>query len=228
LIFDGYLSFMVPVSQSPLPAIDKQFHFVGADLSLDFCNTVGGKRGTIPRENLHSYAHFLAWCQQAKLVDSGQRSLLLKKSEQDPIGAREVLARVIELREALYRIFLATASGAHVENADLVLLNAELACAMSQLRLGRKGKDFKWQWAAQPLALAMPLGPIAHSAATLLSSEFFRNQVHQCCGDNCGWLFLDCSKNHSRRWCDMRDCGNRAKVRRHRQKRGSGSAESST
>ena len=54
--------------------------------------------------------------------------------------------------------------------------------------------------------------------AELLASEQQLAHLRQCCGDNCGWLFLDSSKNHSRRWCDMRDCGNRAKVRRHRQK----------
>jgi len=52
----------------------------------------------------------------------------------------------------------------------------------------------------------------------LLTSSQRLNQVRQCRGDNCGWLFVDGSKNHSRRWCDMRDCGNRAKVRRHRLK----------
>ncbi|HEV2391667.1 MAG TPA: CGNR zinc finger domain-containing protein [Verrucomicrobiae bacterium] len=47
-----------------------------------------------------------------------------------------------------------------------------------------------------------------------------------CQGDTCGWLFVDSSKNHSRRWCDMRDCGNRAKARRHRAKSVLGEANS--
>ena len=218
---------MTTVAQTQTPVTtDKQYRLVGGDLCLDFCNTVGGKRETIPRENLHSYAHFLAWCQQAGLVDSAQRALLLKQSEQDSAGAHEVFARAIKLREALYRILLASSAGTHVENGDLALLNSELVSGLGQLRLGREGNDFVWQWTAHPLSMAMPLGPIAHSAAKLLSSGSLQHHVHQCCGNNCGWLFLDHSKNHSRRWCDMRDCGNLAKVRRHRQKKGSGSPKS--
>ena len=38
--------------------------------------------------------------------------------------------------------------------------------------------------------------------------------VRECGASDCAWLFLDTSKNHHRRWCDMTRCGNRAKVRR--------------
>jgi len=74
------------------------------------------------------------------------------------------------------------------------------------------------QTPAYQVRLDQPIGPIAHSAAELLTGIQFRGQVRRCEGHNCGWLFVDSSKNHSRRWCDMRDCGNRAKVRRHRLK----------
>ena len=98
-------------------------------------------------------------------------------------------------------------------------LNFELAQALGRLRVTvAKGPNrFAWHWAVNG-ALDYPLGPLARSAADLLTAEHFAGRLRQCCGDTCGWLFLDASKNRSRRWCDMRDCGNRAKVRRHRLK----------
>ncbi len=42
-----------------------------------------------------------------------------------------------------------------------------------------------------------------------------RDRVRRCGGANCDWLFMHNSRNHSRRWCDMGSCGNRAKARRY-------------
>ena len=198
----------------------KKFQLVGGNLCLDFCNTVGGKREGIPRENLHSYAHFLGWCEQAGLLDHSQCEQLCEKASQDATKAALVLSRAIELREAIYRIFLAVMKRTLPAEGDLALLNSELAQAMGRLRITLKSQEssFAWAWSNDSLELDNPLGPLAQAAGNLLVSEKLLNQLHQCGGENCGWLFLDCSKNHSRRWCDMRDCGNRAKVRRHRQK----------
>jgi predicted RNA-binding Zn ribbon-like protein len=198
----------------------KRFQFVGGVLCLDFCNTMGGKRGGIPREKLHSYEEFLAWCEQANLVSHSKAAVLKTKADEDQSKAASVLARAIELRESIYRMFFAIIEGAQPSEADVALLNAELARSMGRMRIGAKpcGKSFEWTWAQEPAQLDDPLGPLAYSAASLLASDKDHAHLHQCRGDNCGWLFIDASKNHSRCWCDMRDCGNRAKVRRHRQK----------
>jgi predicted RNA-binding Zn ribbon-like protein len=215
---------MVVVVKSPdaLPA--KKFRLIGGDLCLDYCNTMGGKREGIPRENLHSYLHFLSWCEQAGVVSSSQAQTLKEKAAEDSDKAALVLTRAIELREGIYRIFFGLANATSPSETDLGVLNSELARALGRLRIGRgrESSGFAWAWSDEQLELDNPLGPVAYSAATLLASERLLAHVHQCGGDNCGWLFLDCSKNHSRRWCDMRDCGNRAKVRRHRQKSGAG------
>jgi len=55
---------------------------------------------------------------------------------------------------------------------------------------------------------------IVRSAADLLTSDKLHD-VRACSAEDCRWLFLDISKNHSRRWCDMETCGNQAKARRH-------------
>jgi len=201
------------------PAAPK-FQFVGGDLSLDFCNTVGGKRGGIAREKLHSLNDFLAWCEQAKLLKLEQAEVFRSEAARRPAKAAELLARAVELREVIFRIFFTAAKDKTPARDDMARLNAELAASLGRMRIGpvTDGEGFTWQWADEQLAPEHLLGPIARSAAELLVQPDLVAKIHQCEGDNCGWLFMDCSKNHSRRWCDMRDCGNRAKVRRHRKR----------
>ncbi len=200
----------------------KKFQFVGGNLALDFCNTVGGKRGVINREYLNSYFDLAAWSYQAGLLESPQAQALLETAQRDPETAATVLSRAIELRESIFRIFLSIISGNSLPQLDLERLNSELARSLGRMRLrpakNGKEKGFRWTWAAEERELDHPLGPIAHAAATLLTHPEHLGRVDTCHGDTCGWVFVDLSKNHSRRWCDMRDCGNRAKIRRHRLK----------
>ena len=196
----------------------KRFHFVGGDLCVDFCNTLGGKRGGRTRENLNSYIDFLSWCRQRDLLSPEQAEALARRASRRRPEAAMALAQAIAVREALYRIFAALIESKSVAKADLDTLNSELAITLGRLRVSPEGKhNFGWRW-AQDHALDQPLGPVVRAAAHLLTDHSRLGQIRRCHGDNCGWLFLDSSKNHSRRWCDMRDCGNRAKVRRHRMK----------
>jgi predicted RNA-binding Zn ribbon-like protein len=86
--------------------------------------------------------------------------------------------------------------------------------------LGRGDAVFRagWTWGRFENQPALPLWVIAQSAAELLQSSAI-SHVHACASETCRWLFLDTSKNHSRRWCDMAICGNRVKVRRFQARR---------
>ncbi|HEX2091777.1 MAG TPA: CGNR zinc finger domain-containing protein, partial [Longimicrobiaceae bacterium] len=119
----------------------------------------------------------------------------------------------VELREAIYGIFSTLAGGGEAPQEELEILNRELSRAMSRARITAAGGQCDWAW-QDTGELDRVLWPVARSAAQLLTSED-RVRVKECAGDDCGWLYLDTSKNRSRRWCDMKDCGNRAKVRRH-------------
>jgi predicted RNA-binding Zn ribbon-like protein len=179
---------------------------------------MGGKRGARTRENLNSYVDFLSWCRQAGLLESDQAEVLARHASRKRQEATGVLAQAIGVREALYRVFAAIIENKTVAKGDLKTLNSELAVTLGRLRVSPEGKhSFGWSW-AQDQALDQPLGPVVRAAAHLLTDHARLHQLRRCNGDNCGWLFLDSSKNHSRRWCDMGDCGNRAKVRRHRLK----------
>jgi len=197
-----------------------KFQFVGGDLCLDFCNTVGGKRGGIAREKLHTFSDFISWAEQGKLLQPGQTETLTRYTARNPASAAALLARAVELREALFRIFMSASEGKMPTAKDLAVLNAELAASLGRLRIGQSqgGGRFGWQWSNEQFKADHLLGPIARSAAELLLRTELLPKIRQCKGDNCGWLFIDSSKNHSRCWCDMRDCGNRAKVRRHRKR----------
>lgn len=198
----------------------RQFQFVGGNLALDFCNTMGGKRGGETRDHLLECGDYISWCHQAGLLGPEVARAFLVRADRSPAEAAEALNAAKTLREVIFRIFEAVVKEQPPRQSDVAAVNAGLAGALGQHRIAAS-KDrpgFGWEWAIREGEFADLSGPIAHAAATLLTDEKSLAQVRMCGGDNCGWLFLDSSKNHSRRWCDMRDCGNRAKIRRHRLK----------
>ena len=116
------------------------------------------------------------------------------------------------LREALFRVFSTVAAREPVDAADLELLNDVLQRAAAGARLTGSGPGFAWSWSDDG-GLERPLWLVARSAAELLTSDELE-RLRKCAGRFCGWLFLDASKNRSRRWCSMESCGSRAKMRR--------------
>ena len=195
-------------SDRPVEALE----LIGGELCLDFTNTVGGSREN-PKERLHDYSDLVRWAAHAGAIGAEEADELLTRGAERPDAAERVLARALELREAIYRIFEQIARGQAPAAADLERLNAELERAHAHLRVVPAGDHFDYLFADE-VALDRPLWPVARSAAELLVSGDV-GRVKRCGGHDCDWLFVDQSKNRSRRWCDMRDCGNRAKARRH-------------
>src|SRR5262249_54022414 len=142
--------------------------------------------------------------EQAKLLKPDQVDGLRRFAARHPSDAAELLMRATELREATFRIFVAAADEENPSQEDMARLNAELSASLGRLQIGpaKEGDGFGWRWADEPLKPEHLLGPIARAAAELLVRPDLVAKIHQCEGDNCGWLFVDCSKNHSRRWCD--------------------------
>jgi predicted RNA-binding Zn ribbon-like protein len=190
---------------------------LGGELCLDFANTVDYRNTDLARELLLSYPDLVTWSGHVELLADGQAESLLGRARQRPLEAEAILERALALREAIYRLFAAVAEGRSPDAGDLGALNRALSSALSRLRVvpsagGRSSSaGFAWEWAVGDEPLEQVLWPIVRSAADLLTSEELP-LVKQCAG--CGWLFVDRSRNHSRRWCDMRYCGNRAKARR--------------
>jgi predicted RNA-binding Zn ribbon-like protein len=198
-----------------------EFEFSGGRLCLDFTNTLGGRGRPQPREDLNRYADLLAWGQQAGLLTDVRATRLAREADGRPGAAAAVRDRALILREAIYRIFSAVVGGGEAREADLAALNAELAIALPNARLVPSGAGFAWTWDERADALDRILWPVARSAADLLTSDEL-DRVRECAETRCGWLFMDTSRNRSRQWCDMKVCGNRAKARRHYERRRGG------
>jgi predicted RNA-binding Zn ribbon-like protein len=197
---------------------EKRFGLRGGVASLDFVNTVGSRPADYPSEYLRSYEDLLDWGRQAGLLALEEAEGLTRRAVLDPEGAQETLLRALALREALHRMISRAIAGESQDKSDLSVLNRELSIALSHLRLMAADGEYSWGWDRSgddgEARLDSPLWPVAQSAAELLTSERL-GRVKVCAGDGCGWVFLDESRNSSRKWCDSRDCGNRERVRRH-------------
>ena len=198
----------------------EELELIGGALCLDFANTIGGSRAD-PREYLIDYAALVRWSERLGALQPEDARALLAEAEDRPAEAAGALARARELRDRIYRVYAALARGRPAVRGDLQALNESLAPVLAELRLVANEDGYSWRPVRRKGALDIMLGPVARDAADLLVSGDLE-RVKQCGGEDCDWLFLDVSRNRSRRWCDMKDCGNRAKARRHyrRQKRG--------
>lgn len=184
-------------------------------LCLQFANTAEWHASPQPIEELNSYSDLVGWAKGVGLLSEADARDLREEARRRPKPAEASLRRAIALREAIYRVFSAVAYGSPVPETDLARLNSELSRALSRQQVGTSTEGFTWQWSADVGDLDRILWPTVRSAADLLTSKQL-SRVGECADDRgCGWLFLDTSRNHSRRWCGMDSCGNRAKARRH-------------
>ncbi len=190
------------------------FSDIGGALCLDFVNTVSSHHEEQAHEHLNSYDDLLEWARQRGVLSEGEIEGLAREAARQPAAADSALRRAIELRHAIYRIFAALSSGKPTPRVSLDRLNKYLAGALAHAIVTEEESGFTWGWSGGESELDRMLWPVARSTADLLVSEQI-GRVRECGGHDCGWLFVDTSKNKSRRWCDMGDCGNRAKAHRH-------------
>jgi predicted RNA-binding Zn ribbon-like protein len=198
----------------------KPYKFRGSVLCLDFVNTLAWRLTDHPVEYLLSYEDLLTWERQADLLAPDETKALSGRATTDLEDARAMLSRALALREAIHGVFSAAIAGKPQDEGALSALNRELSGALSRLRVvPAEGGSYIWAWdrggeegGGPPLE--RPLWPVARSAAELLTSSKL-GRVKVCAGVGCGWMFLDESRNASRRWCDSRACGNRERVRKH-------------
>ena len=186
---------------------------MGGPVCLDFVNTVDDRFSAEPKELLPNYVDLARFAEDTGTLSDLQVDRLMTRSMQQPDAAKRALASAIQLREAISEIFYALARKKPVPAAAVVILNQHVQEAAQHLALVAGRRHFEWKFESDSYDLFAPLWPIARDAAELLASERLE-YVRACASKTCEWLFLDESKNHRRRWCDMTTCGNRAKVRR--------------
>jgi predicted RNA-binding Zn ribbon-like protein len=203
-----------------------EMKLVGGRLCLDFINTVDGRKSDAPRkesrsiesilgDKLREYSDLVEWSRHSSIVTATEAERMIQASRRNAAEARDVLRRAITLREALYRICKAVMTRRRPQTADLEIVNGELLEARNHEKLIHGAHGFTFESADSEAVLDRMLWSIVHSATELLTTADL-SRLRECSGEECGWLFEDTSRNRSRQWCDMQDCGNLAKVRRYR------------
>jgi predicted RNA-binding Zn ribbon-like protein len=194
-----------------------EFELTGGALCLDLANTLDERKTERPRELLKSYDDLVEWGWQAGAI-SEVTAARLRSGSAGSSATASALARALEIREAIFQVFAASAGDRPVPAPALAVLNARLRDAVRHRRLVPDAEGrLVWSWEGDEGSPERVLWPVVLSAAELATSPE-RERVRECASPTCAWLFLDRSRNASRRWCDMTVCGNRAKARRHRSK----------
>jgi predicted RNA-binding Zn ribbon-like protein len=182
---------------------------VGGNPALDFANTVSARRGRFGPDRLATWSDLRDWSLRVGVLDPAEAASLAP----DGAEAAAALARAKRLREAIYRVFSAVAAGATPPADDLGLLGRMAGRAQAARRLEARPGGGAWAWG--PPDHDAPALRVAHDAAELLVTAP-KGRIRECFGPNCGWLFLDTSRNGSRRWCSEAECGTATRVARHR------------
>jgi predicted RNA-binding Zn ribbon-like protein len=181
-------------------------HRIGGHLALDFCNTAGEHLAPRPDELLRDWESFLRWATQVGLI--GPESYF------ELLGQPESLVPIIQLREAVYRTGLAIAGVGRISERDLAFIRAIANAARSEIDF----HDNAVRWRPAPYKAAAQLCAVLAGEALSLLCSRKAARIGICEGGQCGWLFVDESRGKRRRWCDMNDCGSRAKARRYYEK----------
>jgi predicted RNA-binding Zn ribbon-like protein len=200
------------------PAPDHEIELSGGALALDFANTVGGTHVSPTHDHLRSYGDIARFAVLAGGLPSSAAKRLAERAKRDPTRAEAVYELGIALRESIWGVFSALASGESPRDADLALIGDAAASGAARSRLVYDRDGVGWSLPSDSDDLERPLWDVARSAADLLTSGE-HDRIKECASTTCEWVFLDRSRNHSRRWCDMSDCGNRAKARRFQAKK---------
>lgn len=189
-----------------------RFDLIAGNVALDFINTLDDRHTGKPKELLASYIDLARFGEDTGLLDASQTDRLFETSTMFPAKAVEVLKEARALREAMHDAFRAAMQKRPVPPTALARLNDEAQNAAGHLHLRQVDGRFEWRFDDLG-SFEVLLWPLARAAVDLLASGELAH-VRACAAKDCQWLFLDTSKNHHRRWCDMTRCGNRAKASR--------------
>ena len=187
----------------------------GEELSIKFVNTVAWRLRDPAEDRVASPEAVLKWLLDARLVDRSSFLKIKARWKRAPREGKAFFEAAVELREAIYSLFVARIEDKKMDSAATGILNMHLAGSMRNLALISSQKGLEWKTSSGTIAPEALLRPIAWSAAGLLTGPRAQ-RVKQCQDERgCGWLFIDESRAQNRRWCSMGDCGNLAKSRRH-------------
>lgn len=180
---------------------------------LAMVNTLDWRGRAAPVELLVSYAEFLRFSASAGIMTRDESQALLDEAGKHPRGAQRALGEAIRLRETMASILRAVRTRKVPPPQATFDFDAVCRVARAAQRLDARPAGFTWTWRSTAPKLSRPAWSLALDGADLLVSLDL-DCVRTCADVECGWVFLDTSRNRARRWCSMKACGNRNKVRR--------------
>jgi len=188
----------------------------GGHPALDFANTVDSRRGRWGPDLLRSYDDIIVLAKRVSLIDNAKALELSALAEEHPRKAAAALKEAVRLREAIYALFLSEDANNRYPPEALEIVREKAQRARGRQVLTSTEAGYRW---LQPLTDLTDLaGLFALAAAELIIGRGNRRLIRECKGDNCGWLFLDTSKNGRRLWCSDATCGTHERVKRFRTK----------
>jgi predicted RNA-binding Zn ribbon-like protein len=189
------------------------FELIAGNICLDFINTLDDRPSGKPGELLKDYYDLARFGKETGILTPEELDYFYTHVHLTPEEAADALWRARNLREALHDIFSALINHKAAPQPAIDRLNANLHDTALHSRLAQRNGRLEWRFDDMTTSFNSVLWPIAQAAANLLASSDVA-LVRACSSPTCQWLFLDTSKNHHRRWCSMKLCGNRTKVRR--------------
>src|SRR5579863_4993869 len=177
------------------------FQLVSGHPALDLVNTLDWRfRPAGSQELLAGYDDLLRFAAQLEILPPGQiRQIVRARNDRAAAGA---LVSCRELREAAAEIFYAVVDDRTVPGSQIKIVERCFREARERQRLAWSGSRLAWEWPSAESGPELPFWILSISTARLMLSEEMRH-LRACEKPDCRWLFLDATKNHTRRWCDM-------------------------
>ena len=189
---------------------DQTSRVYGGRLCLALVNSVWWRRSETPQDQLSGYPELVEFVAAAGWLPNADE--LLRQAAERPAEAARAFRRAVHLREQLLAVFAACAAGGRPPDPPLQVVERTGSAGLAGLRLRPSDAGYRLGWPSSSLEL--PAQQAAVSAMLLLTSTEI-TRVKQCPGRTCGWVFLDSTRNRSRRWCNSAECGNRSRVQAH-------------
>ena len=191
---------------------------LGGRPCLDFVNTVDARRDRWGPDLLDGFEDLVVWCERVGLLTDEELASARIEAMQSPDQARAILSRAKLLREAIYDVLAAIAEHRTPPGPASTTLCREIDRGAAFRCFKLSDGAYAWTWQGEA-SMERPLHRITLDCAALLTDPQSRLRLKECFGPNCGWLFVDETRNRSRRWCSEESCGTHTRVLRYREKR---------